>query len=177
MKQQHIERVKFDFTFRGVKFDVLYFIDERPHLLAFGIKAYNYYFEIPVLKDFKIKPFLDEYHKFCRIMGFTYNPDNPFKPAEFFVEFNNNIPSGLSSKNTPKPSEVAIYRNKVEEANKIYFVTWRDNTKAGHQVRPSNLEKTRKLLSYKAYLMCKDKNISSCWSADPLDEKPFSLPK
>lgn len=178
MKQQNIDRVQFDFTFNKVKFDVLYFIDEQPNLLAFGIKAHNFYFEVPVHKDFEIKPFFgDQYNKFCQIMGFKFNPDNPFKPSAFFDEFNRTVPSSISAGNTPKPSEIAAYRNNVEEADKIYFVSWRDNTKAGHQVSPENLEKTRKLLSHQAYIMCKDKNISSCWSAKQQDEKPYTLPK
>jgi hypothetical protein len=176
MKQQNLDRYKFDFTYQRVRFDVLFFIDEIPNKLAFGIRKHNYYFEIPVGKDFNLRPFLDEYSKFCKIMGFTYNPESTFKPSFFFEEFNKHIPNVASKTNVPKPSEIAMYRNKVEEADKIYFVKWRDNTKAGKQVTPENLEKTRLLLSYSAYLMCKEKNISSCWSANLFDEKEFILP-
>ncbi|MER2005805.1 MAG: DUF6037 family protein [Psychrobacillus sp.] len=176
MKKQKIERYKFDFKFRKVKFDVLYFIDEKPNKLAFGIKQHNYYFEIPVQVNFEIKPFLEEYNKFCRIMGFSYDPNNPFSPVSFFEEFNKHIPFIAVNNNIPKPSEIAIYRNKVEESEKIYFYRWRDNTKAGKNVSLKNLEKTKLLLSYEAYLMCKNKNISSCWSSNPNDEKQFKLP-
>ncbi|MEH6908830.1 DUF6037 family protein [Neobacillus drentensis] len=176
MKQQKIERYKFDFIYQSVQFDVLYFIDEIPNILAFGIKQHNYYFEIPVGKDFEITAYLNEYHKFCKIMGFEYNPDSHYKPAYFFEEFNKNIPKIALPTNVPKPSQVAIYRDKVEEAAKIYFVKWRDNSKVGHKVSTENLEKTRLLLSYKAYRMCKEKNISSCWSANPEDENPFKHP-
>ncbi|WP_269919649.1 DUF6037 family protein [Mycobacterium sp. Z3061] len=69
-----------------------------------------------------------------------------------------------------------MYRKNVEEANKIYFVRWLDNNKTGKRVSAENLEKTRKLLSYEAYLMCKTRNISSCWSANPSDENIFKLP-
>jgi hypothetical protein len=167
MKQQNVERYKFD---------VLYFIDEQPNILAFGIKQHNYYFELPVTRGFEIKPFLHNYNEFCKIMGFKYNPDAPFKPFLFFQEFNKQIPYNALPKNTPKPHEIAVYRKEVDEADKIYFVKWRDNTKAGHQVSNENLEKTRKLLSYKAYIMCKNKNISSCWSSVPTEEKPYRLP-
>jgi hypothetical protein len=177
MKQHKIERYKFDFSFQGVKFDVLYFIDEHPNILAFGIKEHNYYFEIPVSKGFEIKPFLDKYNEFCLIMGFKYDPVSPFKTSIFFDEFNKQIPSSASRINIPKPHEIAIYRNNVEEADKIYFKKWLDNSKVGKNVSIVNLEKTCKLLSYEAYLMCESKNISSCWSANPAEEKPFSLPK
>ncbi|WP_240339690.1 DUF6037 family protein [Halobacillus ihumii] len=176
MRDQSIDRYKFNFTFNNVKFDVMYFIDEKPNILAFGIVKHNYYFEIPVKEGFYIKPFLEEYSKFCKIMGFKYQPDNPFRPSKFFEEFNGQIPSNAKHKNVPKPHQIAVYRNDVEESEKIYFVKWRDNTKAGHQVSPENLEKTRKLLSYKAYLRCKKKNISSCWSVNSSDENKYYLP-
>lgn len=176
MKQEKIERYKFDFVYQGVNFDVLYFIDETPNKLAFGISQHNYYFEIPVNKGFEIQAFLNEYNKFCKIMGFTYDPKSPYKPIYFFEELNRNIPTLAIKNNVPKPSHIAIYRNNVEEADRKYFLKWRDNKKLGHQVSPENLEKTRLLLSHEAYLMCKAKNISSCWSDNPLDEKQFSLP-
>ena len=177
MKQQDIERYKFDFKYHNVNFDVLYFIDEIPNKLAFGIKQHNYYFEIPVRKGFEVTAFLDEYNKFCEIMGFTYNHKSPYKPVYFFNEFNKNIPNVATKKNIPKPSQIAVYRNNVEESDKIYFVKWRDNKKAGHQVSVENLKKTKLLLSNAAYLMCKEKNISSCWSPNPIDEKEFELAK
>ncbi|RWZ52236.1 hypothetical protein EQV77_15785 [Halobacillus fulvus] len=178
MKRQNIDRYKFDFVFHKVKFDVLYFLDETPNKLAFGIKEHNYYFELPVKRGFNIVPFLDRYSEFCRIMGLKYNLKAPFKPRIFFDALNGQIPKSASQKNIPAPHQIAIYRNDVEEADKIYFVNWRDNKKAGHQVSSSNLEKTRKLLSKDAYLMCKSKNISSCWSPHPADAKSFKgLPR
>lgn len=177
MKKQDIERIKFDFIFNNIKFDVLYFIDEKPNILAFGIKQHNYYFEISVENGFVIKPFLDDYSKFCKIMGFEYNPEKPFKPSYFFKHFNNQVPNKAKVSSIPQPSEVAAYRNNVEEAEKIYFVRWRDNNKIGQQVSGSNLEKTRKLISYNAYMMSKEQNISSCWSSNPSNQKKYKLPK
>ncbi|MCM3441558.1 DUF6037 family protein (plasmid) [Metabacillus halosaccharovorans] len=176
MKRQGINRYKFDFIYKSVKFDVFYFIDEIPNKLAFGIKVHNYYFETPVKKDFEIKAFIHEYNKFCKIMGFKYDPDNRYKATYFFEELNNKIPQNAMILNVPKPSQIAVYRNNIEESSKVYFVKWRDNTKAGHKVSHENLEKTRLLLSFEAYLMCKEKNISSCWSNNSNDERQFKLP-
>lgn len=175
MKQKNIDRYKFDFHYQGVKFNVLYFIDETPNVLAFGILQHNYYFEIEVKTGFEIRAFIHEYSNFCKIMGFTFNPNSPYKLSYFFEEFNKVIPKEAKKSNIPKPSQIAIYRKYVEKLDKIYFMKWRDNSEAGHQVSPENLEKTRQLLSYKAYTMCK-KNISSCWSPNPNDEKDFELP-
>lgn len=175
MKQQNIERYKFEFIYLNVKFDVLYFIDDVPHKLAFGIKDHNYYFEIPVRK-FEIKPFIDELNKFCNIMGFEYNPNSHYKPILFFNELNKYIPKVANKNNIPNPSQIAIYRNNVEESDKIYFIGWFENNKVGKNVRPKNLEKTRSLLSKDAYIMCRAKNISSCWSPNPKEEIQFKLP-
>ena len=177
MKQQGVERYNFDFKFRNVSFDVFYFLDDVPNILMFGMKHHNFYFEIPVRKGFEIIPKLDDkYHEFCRLMGFNYNSANPFKPSYLFAEFNNHIPQTASISNIPKPSKIAKYRNDVEEADKIYYIGWKDNTKTGQSVRTKNLDKTRKLLSYEAYLRCKSKNISSRWSLNEKDEKPYHLP-
>lgn len=178
MKQQGIERYKFGFRFHKVKFDVLYFIDEVPNILAFGIKNHNFYFEIPVKKGFEIEPYFNNhYGNFCRIMGFKFNPEQPFRPVIFFEQFNNKVPLQAKASHIPRPSEIAVYRNNVEEAEKIYFKGWLDNNISGNSVNPKNLEKTKKLLSYEAYLRCKKKNISSRWSPHSKDEKPFELPK
>ncbi|MEK5383232.1 hypothetical protein [Niallia sp. FSL W8-0635] len=59
MKQQNIDRYQFDFTYYNVKFDVLYFIDEVPNKLGFGIKTHNYYFETEVKAGFYIREFID----------------------------------------------------------------------------------------------------------------------
>ncbi|MEK4381965.1 DUF6037 family protein [Aeribacillus sp. FSL K6-2848] len=176
MRKNNIERYKFSFTFRGVNFDVMYFIDDNPHILAIGIVAENYYFEVEVKNGFKIIPYIDNINRFCRILNFEYNPTSPFKPAIFFKELNSKIPKNANKQNIPKPHEIGQYRRNVEEADKIYFCGWRDNNARGHRVSKENLEKTRKLLSYKAYEMCKKKNISSLWTDDPNKAKNFSLP-
>jgi len=176
MKQQNIERYRFHFSFNNVKFDVLYFIDEQPNVLIFGIVAYNYYFEIPVHKGFNIKPFINEFNKFCEIMGFKYNRNSPFKASHFFEQFNNNVPPKAIEKNKPKPQQIAQYRDFSEEPDKIYFVGWRDNSKTNKKVTPENLEKTKKLLSKEAYNRCIKSNISSCWTAEQTKAKDFTLP-
>lgn len=177
MRQQNIERYRFNFNFDRVKFEVFYFIDESPHILTFCVIAHNYYFEIPVQKGFQIRPFIEKYKEFCRVMGFTYNPDSPFSTMVFFEHFNHQTPHLASRANIPKPRDIAaVYGDKIEEHERIYFVCWIDNERLGHNVSETNLEKTRKLISYEAYLRCKNKNISSRWSPNPSAEKNITLP-
>ncbi|WP_195571769.1 DUF6037 family protein [Paenibacillus sp. 1001270B_150601_E10] len=166
MRQLSLKRYRFGFKYNNVTFDVFFFIDESPYKLMFGVKAENFYFEMDIKKGFVIDPTLpkDKYSELCRILGLQFDPTNKFKPAYFFAEFNKNIPVKADKKNTPKPHEIAVYRTDVEEADKIYFMGWLDNTINGNKVTLKNLEKTRLLLGDDAYIRCKAKNVSSRWT-------------
>jgi len=176
MVRQGLERYKFEYSFRGAQFDVLYFIDDFPHKLAFGIVKENYYFEINVREGFEVTPFIDDLTTFCKILNLKYDPSNRFHPLVFFEELKQSIPNKALISSIPEPHEIAVYRNDVEESEKIYFKGWLDNTKTGNKVSEKNLIKTKKLLSVKAYEMCKERNISSRWSPSPKDQKSFTLP-
>lgn len=176
MIKQDIERYKFNFKFNQFNFEAIYFIGEEPHVLSFGIINHNFYFESCVEKEFRIRPYINNLNKFCEIMGFEYNKENPFHPSKFFSSFDGQLPSLADNKGIPKPSKVALHRKNVMESDEIYFVGWLDNNKAGRNVHSENLEKTRRLLSYEAYTRCKEKNISSRWSPYPSDENKYYLP-
>lgn len=166
MVTQKIERYRFEYKVGKATFDVFFFIDDKPFVLLFGVKTANFSFEIKVEKGFTIDPQLDSstYKKLCAALGLKYDPQNPFKPFDFFKEFNKSIPSQAVPSQKAEPHDIATYRSDVEEADKVYFLKWRDNTKRGENVQMENLEKTRKLLGEKAYARCKQKNISSCWT-------------
>lgn len=179
LKKEGIDRYKFNFSFNGVVFETLYFIDDEPHSLSMGVRNHNFYFEVPVKHGFIINTVLDRktYSELFKVLGLTYDENNPFSPDAFFTSFNSQIPSQFKKTNIPLPHEVFHHRSDVEESKKIYFIGWRDNKKVGKQVRPENLEKTRKLLSLKAYEMCKAKNVSSCWGPNIKDYKEPDLNK
>ncbi|WP_045858732.1 DUF6037 family protein [Teredinibacter purpureus] len=166
MKTQNIDRYRFDYKAGKATFDVFFFIDSSPYLLLFGVKAENFSFELEVLNGFVIETKIDNdtYKRLCKVLGLEFDPNRPFSTWNFFKEFNSKIPLTANTSNPVKPQDIAPYQSVAEEADKIYFVGWRDNSKWGTQVQDSNLEKTRKLLGEKAYLRCKQKNISSCWS-------------
>lgn len=176
MNSKGIERAKFSFSFRGKQFEAIYFIDDQPHSLAIGIRKENFYFEVTVKPGFRIKSWIKNLSEFYRIMGFQDDPDNKFHPSVFFNELNRKIPANINNKNRPEPYEIAQYRTPAEEPDKIYHAGWVDNEKKGNQVSPENLQKTRDLLSYEAYKMCKEKNISSRWSPTPPASKKPDLP-
>jgi len=178
MRSQGIDRYRFSYRSGKALFDVFFFVDEGPFILLFGVKSDNFSFEIDVERGFEIEPRLDPdtYKELCRVMGLEYNPDKPFSPWNFFQEFNGNIPNQAASAQRAMPHEVAGYRSVAEEANKRYFIGWRDNTKRSEQVGELNLEKTKSLLGTRAFNRCKQKNISSCWTDNKKAAKDFILP-
>lgn len=178
MRSQDIDRYRFSFRSGRALFDVFFFIDESPFVLLFGVKSENFSFEVVVENGFEIDPRLhpDTYRELCRVLGLEYDPDKPFSPWIFFREFNENIPIKAHASQTAAPHEVADYRTVAEEADKIYFIGWRDNTKRGEQVSALNLDKTRRLLGERAFERCKQKNISSCWTDKKSAAKEFSPP-
>lgn len=177
MKQKGKKRTKFRFSYNEVLFDVLYLTDTRPFLLMFGIINHNFYFEIKLQPGFNIFPRIpeDKFDEFMRIMNFRHNPGSPFKSSYFFEQFDRSIPN--FAQNNVKPQDVARHRNNIEDADKIYFIGWRNNNEEKGHVSPENLEKTRTLISEDAYIRCKDNNISSRWSPYQVDEIDVFLPE
>lgn len=161
-----LERHVFKYKHNAVIFDVLYFIDESPHVLGFGVLEHNFYFEVEIKKGFQLNPVLNssDYTQLCKILNLKYDPNNPFKTSIFFDEFNKQLPNITHTYSTPLPQTIAVYRSNVDEPEKIYFLGWLDNNKTSHVVSLDNLLKTKKLLSNKAYERCKKGNISSRWT-------------
>lgn len=177
MKKRAKKRAKFRFSYNDVLFDVLYLTDTRPYLLMFGIINYNFYFEIELQPGFDISPRIpeDKFNEFIKIMNFRYNPESPFKSSYFFDQFNKSIPN--FAKDNVKPQDVARHRNNIEDAEKIYFIGWRNNIEENGRVSPANLEKTMQLIGDDAYIKCKEYNISSRWSPHQVDEIDIFLPE
>jgi hypothetical protein len=178
MRSQNIERYKFQYKNGKALFDILFFIDESPFILLFGVKSENFSFELEVKNGFIISTKLDNltYKELCRVLGLTYNPNSVFKPEDFFVDFNRKIPATANTNNQPAPHDIAPYRSVAEDSDKIYFTRWLDNNTTNNHVTEKNLEKTKTLLGQKAYETCKRKNISSCWTDDPTKRRQITNP-
>ena len=171
MKARHNNRCQFPFHRNCKKFDVLFFADKIPYELMFGLVGDRFSFKVRVSEDYRIDPRLDrdDYRRLCKALDLEYNPDNPFRPAYFFEDLNNNIPNEISQDNEVKPQDVARHYPSIEEADKIYFVRWLQhlNPKIQWDVTEHNLEKTRRLLGEDIYLHCKERRISTVWTDDP----------
>jgi hypothetical protein len=179
MKDQEIDRYRFEYRHGRAFFDVFFFIDDSPFILLFGAKGETFSFEVEVEAGFNINPTLDSpaYKELCRVLGLEYDPNNPFSPKGFFAQFNQNVPHAASINAKAEPNEIAQYRNVAEEEDKIYFLGWRNNDLRGERVSETNLTKTKDLLGQKAYNRCNSKNISSCWTDDASKAKKVQLPE
>ena len=168
MRQLDLARIRFPYRHGRVNFDVFFFIDETPWCLLFGAKAYNLAFEVTVRPGFEADTNLtrETYKGLCEAPGLTYDPANKFSPRAFLEDFGRALPSVLSAKAALQPHELAPYRNNVEESEKIYFCGWLDNTQRGGQVSEGNLRKTSDWLGAATSQRCRQKNLSSRWSAD-----------
>ncbi|MDX1811382.1 MAG: DUF6037 family protein [Gammaproteobacteria bacterium] len=179
MKDQGIDRYRFEYCHGCALFDVFFFIDESPFILLFGAKGEAFSFEVEVKAGFYIDPTLDgdTYKELCKVLGLEYDPRNPFSPKGFFSQFNLNVPNVASISVKAEPHEIAQYRKVAEEEDKIYFLGWRNNHIRGEQVSETNLKKTKDLLGQMAYSCCNSKNISSCWTDDPAKAKKVWIPE
>ena len=142
----------------------------------FGVKLNNKYFEVEIRKGFEIEAKFEEdvYNMLIQLFEFSDRAWEPFRPIHFFNALNTVIPNKLKKQNEYRPSTCARYHREIEEADRIYFIGWichndlrQKNSDYDKNVTPENLEKTRKLLSEKAYIRCKDENISSKWTDTP----------
>lgn len=178
MKSQNIQRYKFNFSYCGVNFDTFFFIDDEPFKLDFGVLSHNLFFEIRVYRGFVIKIQIEPetYKRLIEVLDFRFSKSGPFKPIYFFEALNKAIPHSARKQDVAKPHDIAVYITDVEESEKIYFCGWRDDEKRHQHVQLPNLRKTQKLLSHDAYIMCQEKNISSCWTADKDRVIEFYMP-
>lgn len=178
MKRGNIDRYHFEYRHSRAVFDVFFFIDEEPFILLFGAKGHAFSFELKVWRGFEIDPLLPyaNYLRLCEILNLRYDPANRFSPRGFFEQFNREIPKVAKVNSHARPQDIAKYRRCVEEEDKIYFLSWRNNNARDERVSEANLRKTKDLLGTKAYDICFAKNISSCWTDDPAFAKTAQLP-
>jgi Family of unknown function (DUF6037) len=169
MRERDLSRCRFSYRRGRVNFDVFFFIDETPFSLLFGARAHNLAFEMAVREGFAVDTRIapEQYKLLCKALDLQFDPANPFSPRAFLVDFGAALPAALPPDTEPHPHELAIYRPTVDRRDGTYFCGWRDNSVRNEHVSEDNLNKTRALLGFKAYEVCRRKNISSCWSPDP----------
>lgn len=167
------KRCHFNIFYNKRELDIIFFTDESPYHLLIGAVGTSYSVVLPVnpgyILDNKIEN--DLYKKLCKVLGIRYVDGKSFKPSTFFSYLNDNIPfSKIVFKSYVSTVILSRYYPVIEDSKRIYFLSWLDNDKSRHSVSQENLEKTRTLLGYEEYLLCKKNNISSRWTNIPHSE-------
>ncbi|PAF08935.1 hypothetical protein CHH65_12950 [Shouchella clausii] len=166
MVQNKVDRARFRFQYAKVEFAALFFTDEKPFILTLTAIGTGDHFTFNVLKNngnLKVIMSLPD-SDFNRFMGLLKLNDSAkgFKMTHFFQVFDKNTPAIYSKRQHEPPAHEVAQTRDVDEPDKIYFKDWKVHTV--HKARPENLDKTRKLIGYEAYVLCREKNISSVWS-------------
>ena len=178
MVEGGISRYRFGYTTNGVAFQIFFFAEGDPFELLFGCLANNSAFTINVDHLYRIDPALprDTFRTLCQALGLTFDPNNKFRTSAFFQSFSRAIPTTVEPAGRVRPRDIAPFSRDIEEADRVYFCGWRDNTVRGEHVSSANLRKTRDWLGLPAFLSCQRRNISSCWTDDPTRELAFTPP-
>lgn len=145
MRVKHALRQQFQIEYNGVLADTLFFIDQTPFILAFGIIGTTDYFELQMQTGFNIAvPFSDEvYHEIIKAFNIKYDPTHTFRPTDFLKAINKKMPQHLTGTKPATPPSIAKYRrNDITEADKIYFCGFINERKFGKATSSKNLKKT-----------------------------------
>lgn len=168
MRQRGIDRARFDFRRNDVDFDVFFFTDTSPYRLLLGARGRNVAIDLEVHRGYAINTYLgDQFGALCDALGIRPNPNNKFSSKAFFEEFAKAIPQHLPANHKVKPNLLLRYRPHAGTSDGHLFCGWRDNSQAGKNVSPENLEKTRLILGERIFHACRERNISSCWTNNP----------
>ena len=166
----NLARCTFRFRRNRAVFDVFLLTDTNPFELMFGFVGGQFFLPVQVLRGYqvgiKLAPRI--YTELCRVLGLTYDPDNPFSPRAFFNDPNHAIPPNLNQAAEPQPDVLAGYHYNLEDPETIYFVCRRPHGDAkGRCVTNRNLCKSRHLLGKRARRRCRDGSISTVRTDDP----------
>lgn len=165
MKRKKKTRDNFSFSYNNKIFSCIFIIDVIPYRLYLTTIGENpVVFELEIQKGYLVKTYFEDYHKLLDYLELKYNPNHIFRPIDFLVALNKNIPNKFTK--APHYSDVLFAISKcrtVEESSKIYFCGWYTNPDK-KRVRETNIEKTRDVFGDDIASMCKEKNISSCWT-------------
>jgi CRISPR/Cas system-associated protein endoribonuclease Cas2 len=177
MKDGSVTQCPFPYQFNGANFSVLFDIETNPFTLLFGVIKENFTFSFPVEHGFIIKDFrLDDitYKRLITILKLKYDPNNKFSPFTFLKTFNEIVNTNFVVYQAKSSDRIHFSRD-VEEPDKIYFQKWLPHH-GERKVTEKNLDKTRKLLGEKRYQDCKERNISTCWTANKDEEEIPTFP-
>lgn len=179
MHAQGMDRYRFEYAYGQAHFDVIFLADEVPYILLLGLRGGSIAFEFEVTADYIVQSvYMDrgDYQTLVRLLGIKYDPSSTFRPAHFLEWVDRAAPAVALPAHRPKPADVARFRREVEESEKIHFLKWQHYPGGIRGPTEENLAKTRKLLGFRYYKICRERRISSCWTDIVRGEQPVTDP-
>lgn len=168
MLRAEVERAVFSYQVKTARLQVVFIVSESPFVLLIAVQGLKpFAFEVPVLRGYRVVPFLGSNAKpLWDALGLEFDPANRFSASGFFRELNSKVPEALTLVREAQPHELAVRDRDYEDPDKPYFVGWIAHSD-GRRVTRENLTKTRELLGPACHARCEQDNISSRWTADP----------
>lgn len=178
MREQGMGRTKFRYQLNHLTFECLFFIDTRPFELVMGCLGHNFAIFKQVRAGFEIETFLGDTYQALRNALFQDAGSNVMlEPGVFFAEFNRHIPNRATPDQRPEPRDIGRYYPDLEDADKLFFCGWLDNTKQGNQVSAHNLAKTHRLMGQRAHDFASHRNFSTRWTNDAAKAIKLHIPE
>lgn len=154
----------FRITYNKVTFSIIFSTKSNPYELLFGtVGTYNCSFVLQLYQGYMLESLSSEtYVELCRILNLNYK-DGGFSSNVFLQHIAKHIPKVYSGEKI-QPHQIAAVKRDIEEADKIYFLSWIHHVRDGCHAQLPNLDKTKKLCGDQAAKYCKENNVSSRWT-------------
>lgn len=189
----HIERrVSFIWVNGATRFNVVFISDPSPFLahlpksekarqppiglLMFAVVGTGETFIKQVYPGYWFEEYMgDDYGRLAQLLRGDHPRGTPLSVKAFFEDFVGKIPTSMSGVRNITWKDLP-WRPKVEEEDKIYFISYRTNP-VGEHVTEANLAKTAAIIGELERDACREYNMSSCWTDDPDKARSPRLPQ
>ena len=179
MRRAGTERACFKVHHAPLTFDCLLLTDIAPYEFALAAIGHpDLIFVFAVEPGYRIDTDFGNalYGALADALQLGRNTGKKLIPGSFLEQIDAAIPADIQNTQAVTTADVlSVYRQHVEESDKIYFKGWLRNPN-GKRVSPENLDKTKRCFGQRMRDNCDRQNISSCWSASPADEVTFRPP-
>lgn len=151
------------------------------HLFATSLGRSPFTTDIPIF-SFEVDALTisrEKYALLCKYLELKWDKSNPFRPVKFLCDINACAPVRFSGNAVSRSALVGLMMKSNEEAyaddgKKIYFCGWMTNP-SWKSVSNENYNKTLQYFPEEEASARREKNQSSCWSANPKDENLNAL--
>lgn len=167
-------REKFHFSFKNIKFTIIFLIDRSPFELLIGAVGTQWATVLTMSNGFNITGMADkDFFELRNLLNLNSKKfSEPFSSWTFIKIIESYAPAQCSSY-IFQPHDIAKYKLSDND-KKIYFIGWNDHIKDKRNAQ--NFDKTERLLGKNVADFCRENNISSMWSEIPSEHVSYIPP-